>query len=130
MVHHHQPGLVEIKHFAEFLGDSDFIRAVLRRKLLFAAQRQKFLRIGFDAAGLADRQAERRRAEDVGNKFEPLAVPGIKIRARPAGQGQFVEYQLIRRDRHVHQRAGKVEPARSERVEFVVLADADSQSVA
>jgi len=37
MVHHHQPGLVEIKHFTEFLGDSDFISAVLRRELLFAA---------------------------------------------------------------------------------------------
>ena len=63
-------GFVEIKHFAEFLGDLKLEGAVARRESLFVADPNEFLGIGIDVAAGGEREAEGSGAEDVGDETE------------------------------------------------------------
>ena len=89
MVHDDQPGLVEVEHLAEFFRNAKLVLAVARRELPLVAQREKLLGVRLDAARFAGGQPQRRGAENIRDKLEPLAVPGVKVRARTRRKHQL-----------------------------------------
>src|SRR5436309_6700795 len=56
MIDNHQFGLVEVKHFAKFLGNSDFIGAIVRGERPVVSQGEKLLRVRPDVASMGQRK--------------------------------------------------------------------------
>ena len=90
MIHDDERSFIEIKNLTQFFGEADFIRAVPWLELFLAAEREQFLRVGFDVARLAHGQTQGRSTEDVGDESELLTIPDIEVRARSGRERQFI----------------------------------------
>ena len=80
MIHHHQLGLIKVKHFAQFLRNLQLVVSVVRRELRLATNPDILVRIGLDQTRFGQRQPERRRTEDVGDESELSSVPSVEVR--------------------------------------------------
>src|SRR6267378_1330015 len=56
VIHHYQPGLLEIKHFPQFFGNSNFIGPIFRWECQITAQGKEFLRVRVDVTALSQRK--------------------------------------------------------------------------
>ncbi len=115
VVHHDQFGFIEVQHLAQFLGDLHHVASVARAEAGLVAQPDVLAGVGGGKHGVGHAQAQRRRAEQVGDETEPLAVPGVQVGAGAGGQDRLGHFQrALRVHLHVHDVEGQVEPAGGE----------------
>ena len=121
-----QFSFVEIQDFAQFLGELQAVVATDRFEVRLVADPHDLVRVGVDVSTLGDRQAKRRRTEQVGDKAMFFTVPSVEVRAGAGRQNQLGEGDgFAGLHLHIEVEKGEVEPAGVERMEQFVFANAD-----